>query len=61
MYGDDGLAAITDGDLVALGYQLRAYADAGREVYLRWLPEMQGGWMSYGLQVRICWPYEDLY
>ena len=42
MYPDDGLAAVTDGDLVALGQQFAGYEAAGRTVYLRWAPEMQG-------------------
>ena len=36
LYPDDGLANVTDGDLVALGTQLAGYEAAGRTVWLRW-------------------------
>lgn len=50
VYPEDGLDAVTDGDLVALGTQLAEDAQYGRTVYLRFAPEMQGIWMPYGMQ-----------
>lgn len=50
IYPDDGLAAVTDADLVALGTQIAGYEAAGRTVWLRWAPEMQGVWFEYGQQ-----------
>lgn len=44
------LGAIMDSDLVSLGMQLQRYENLGRQVYLRFLPEMGGAWQRYGLQ-----------
>ena len=40
VYPDDGMANVTDADLVALGTQIKSYQDAGRTVWLRYAPEM---------------------
>ncbi|KAI9326627.1 glycoside hydrolase superfamily [Obelidium mucronatum] len=47
--GTFGLDLVTDEGLVALANRLSRYhKETGREVYVRWCPEMNGEWFLYG-------------
>jgi hypothetical protein len=50
VYANDGLAAVTDTDLKFLGSQLANLTLAGRDVFLRFCPEMNGNWFTFGYQ-----------
>ncbi|CEQ38579.1 SPOSA6832_00009, partial [Sporobolomyces salmonicolor] len=51
VYPTSGFAAVTDDDFTALGQQILNYQQAlNRTVFLRYAPEMQGTWMTYGMQ-----------
>ncbi|KAG0146342.1 hypothetical protein CROQUDRAFT_133191 [Cronartium quercuum f. sp. fusiforme G11] len=46
------LGGVSDGDLTVLANQIATYQTApyNRDVFLRFGPEMQGNWMTYGVQ-----------
>ncbi|KAI8616242.1 glycoside hydrolase superfamily [Chytriomyces sp. MP71] len=47
----EGFDLVTDVAITHLATRLNQIIDqTGREVYMRWLPEMNGSWMKYGLQ-----------
>jgi len=50
VYPNQGLAAVTDADILSLAIQIRTIQGDGRTVFLRWAPEFSGNWMIYGLQ-----------
>ncbi|GAA5954071.1 hypothetical protein JCM21900_005398 [Sporobolomyces salmonicolor] len=51
VYPTSGFAAVTDDDFTALGQQILNYQQVlNRTVFLRYAPEMQGTWMTYGMQ-----------
>ncbi|KZT52689.1 glycoside hydrolase family 26 protein [Calocera cornea HHB12733] len=50
VYPAQGFAAIRDQDWAALGVQLQSYVLAGRGVFLRFAPEMNGNWDVWGIQ-----------
>jgi beta-mannanase len=50
VYANSGLEAVTDNDLKQLGQQLADLNREGRDVFLRFCPEMNGNWFPYGYQ-----------
>ncbi|KAJ3263923.1 hypothetical protein HDU77_009696 [Chytriomyces hyalinus] len=48
--GSRGLEFVSDVAITRLATRLDSYRSTGRDVYMRWLPEMNGEWMLYGKQ-----------
>ncbi|POY71229.1 hypothetical protein BMF94_5541 [Rhodotorula taiwanensis] len=49
VYPTNGFNAVTDDDFIALGKQILDYqTNLNRTTFLRYAPEMQGTWMTYG-------------
>ncbi|KAJ3083789.1 hypothetical protein HK100_009403, partial [Physocladia obscura] len=49
--GTNGLDLVSDEAIIHLAQRLGAMVnETGRALYIRWLPEMNGSWMLYGLQ-----------
>ncbi|KAI8617286.1 glycoside hydrolase superfamily [Chytriomyces sp. MP71] len=45
-----GMDLVTDDAITHLANRLHSVQQMGRQVYMRWLPEMSGAWMLYGQQ-----------
>ncbi|KAJ3101864.1 hypothetical protein HDU97_000977 [Phlyctochytrium planicorne] len=50
VYPQQGFAAVTDKDVDTLATQVFNITKTGRNVFIRYAPEMQGNWMAYGQQ-----------